>query len=206
VVKDIKVVTIGERPTPQIFYPLYQYFESQVNLIARTRGDPAVTAVALRQALKEIDPAMPIIASGVLLDQVTTALFPVRFAALLLVVLGLAGLAIAAIGLYGIIAQGVAARTRELGIRLALGAEPGVLRRMVLGDGLKLAGLGLGVGVGLAAVSSRVLESWLYGVSALDPVAFLIAPLVLLMVAALACLLPARRATRVDPVDALRAE
>ncbi len=206
VVKDIKVVTIGERPTPQIFYPLYQNFESQVNLIARTQGDPAVTAVALRQALKEVDPAMPVIASGVLMDQVSTALFPVRFGAILLVVLGLAGLAIAAIGLYGIIAQGVVARTRELGIRLALGADPGGLRRMVLLDGLKLAALGLAVGVGLAAISSRVLEAWLYGVSALDPVAFGVAPLVLLLVAAAACLVPARRATRVDPVEALRAE
>jgi hypothetical protein len=206
IVKDIKVVTIGEKPTAQIFFPVYQYFESQVNLIARTRGDPAAVAEPLRQILREIDPGMPIISTGVLTDQVSTALFPIRFAAMLLVVLGVAGLAIAAIGLYGIIAQGVEARTRELGIRLALGAEPGVLRRMVLSDGLRLAAIGLAMGIGLAALSSRVLKAWLYGVSALDPVAFSLAPMVLLAVAAIACLVPARRATRVDPVEALRAE
>jgi predicted permease len=206
IVADIKVVTIGERPTPQIFYPLYQQFESQVNLIARTTGDPAATGAALRQALRELDPALPIIASGVLVDQVSTALFPVRFAAILLVVLGLAGLVIAAIGLYGMIAQGVAARTRELGIRLALGAEPAVIRGLVLRDGLRLTAFGLGIGVVLAALTSRVLEAWLYGVSALDPLAFSVAPAVLLMVAAVASLVPARRATRVDPVEALRAE
>ncbi len=206
IVGNIKVITVGERPTPQIFYPLYQSFESQVTLVARTRGDPGALVGTLRQALGEIDPGMPVIAAGVLMDQVSTALFPVRFAATLLVVLGLGGLAIAAIGLYGIIAQGVAARTRELGIRLALGAEPVALRRMVLVGGLRLTALGLGIGVALAAISSQVLGAWLYGISALDPVAFLVAPTVLLVVAVVACLIPARRATRVDPVEALRAE
>jgi predicted permease len=206
VVKNVKVVTVGERPTPQIFFPVYQSLDSYLTVIARTRESPAVTAEALRRILAELDPGIPVMGSGALQDQVHVALFPVRFAAMLLTVLGLAGLAIAAIGLYGIIAQGVAARTRELGIRIALGAPAGDVRRMVLVDGLRLAGLGLGLGVVIAAASSRVLRAWLYGVSALDPLAFLVAPAVLLLVAAAACLIPATRATRVDPVNALKSE
>ena len=206
VVKDIKVTTIGERPTAQIFYPVLQFAETQFTLIARTTGDPARTAVELRRLLKELDPTVPVMASGPLVDQVTTALFPVRFAAMLLTVLGLAGVAIAAIGLYGTIAQGVAARTRELGIRIALGADPRLVRRMVLIDGLKLATVGLAAGLVIAALASQVLGTWLYGVSPYDPLAFVTVPLLLLLVAVTACLIPARRATRVDPVNALRVE
>ena len=115
-------------------------------------------------------------------------------------------MAIAAIGLYGTIAQGVAARTRELGIRIALGADPRLVRRMVLADGLKLAAVGLAVGLVIAALASQVLGTWLYGVSPYDPLAFVTVPLLLLLVAVTACLIPARRATRVDPVNALRVE
>lgn len=206
VVKNIKVVTVGEEPTPQIFYPLYQSFDSPTVVIARGNGSPATLAVTMRSTLKELDAAMPVMSTGVLTDQVGTALFPVRLAAMLLTVLGLAGLAIAAVGLYGIIAQGVVARTRELGIRIALGAEPNAVRGMVLREGLQLAVIGLAVGLAIAALASRVLSTWLYGVSPYDPVAFLAGPLVLLAVAAAACLIPARRATRVDPVTALRAD
>jgi putative ABC transport system permease protein len=206
VVRDVKVMTIGEDATPQIFYPVLQFAETQFTVVARTTGDPVKLSGDLRALLKEIDPTMPVMAAGLLTDQVSTALFPVRFAAMLLTVLGFAGLAIAAIGLYGIIAQGVAARTRELGIRIALGADPRLVRTMVLVDGLKLASVGLVIGVIIAAVASRVLATWLYGVSALDPLSFVTVPLVLMAVAAAACLIPARRATRVDPVNALRVE
>jgi len=206
VVKNIKVMTVGEEPTPQIFYPLYQVFESPVSVIARTGGSPTALAATLRGTLKELDASMPVMSTGILADQIGAALFPVRLAATLLTVLGLAGLAIAAIGLYGIIAQGVVARTRELGIRIALGAEPSAVSGMVLRDGLRLAVIGLGAGLGVAALASRVLETWLYGVSPHDPVAFLAGPAILLLVAMAACLVPARRATRVDPVTALRAE
>ncbi|MBL8989013.1 MAG: ABC transporter permease [Gemmatimonadetes bacterium] len=206
IVRDVKVVSVGERPTPQIFYPVRQWLDFPVTVIARTTGSPIATAASIRAVLKELDRDMPVMSVGALDDQVATALFPMRFAAILLVVLGLAGLAIAAIGLYGIIAQGVAARTRELGIRIALGAEPGAVRRMVLIDGLRLAAVGLGAGLVLAALGSRFLVTWLYGISAHDPLAFVAGPGVLLLVATAACLIPARRATRVDPVNALRAE
>lgn len=206
VVRDVKVMTIGEKATPQTFFPLYQRFDTPIVVVARAAGDREATTSQIRQALRELDPTLPVISAGGLTDQVSAALFPVRFAAGLLVVLGGAGLAIAAIGLYGIIAQGVAARTREIGIRLALGAEPKTVHRMVLMDGLKLAGLGVAIGLLLAALTSRVLAAWLYGISALDPIAFLVAPALLLLVAAAASLIPSRRATRVDPVEALRAE
>ncbi len=206
VVKNIKVMTVGEKPTPQIFFPLYQSFDSPIVVIARTTGNPATLSATMRSTLKTLDGSMPVMSTGVLSDQVGTALFPARLAAMLLTVLGAAGLAIAAIGLYGIIAQGVVARTRELGIRIALGAPPSAVRRMVLREGMALAAIGLGVGLGLSALASRALATWLYGVSPYDPVAFLAGPAVLAAVAAAASLIPARRATRVDPVTALRAE
>lgn len=206
VVRNIKVMTVGEKPTAQVFFPLYQSFDSPIVVIARTAGNPATLATSMRSTLKSLDGSMPVMSTGILADQVSTALFPVRLAAMLLTVLGAAGLAIAAIGLYGIIAQGVVARTRELGIRIALGAEPGAVRAMVLREGMALAGIGLGVGLALSALASRALATWLYGVSPYDPVAFLAGPAVLIAVAAAASLIPALRATRVDPVTALRAE
>ncbi len=207
VVKDIKVTTVGETPTPQLFFPLYQSGnDSYVALIARTTGEPAVLVGELRRALKDLDATMPIMSSGVLDELVTTALFPIRFTALLLVALGAVGLLISAIGLYGIIAQNVAARTRELGIRMALGAKARDVQAMVLRQGLRLSVVGLGLGLLIAAFGSRLLRSWLYGISPLDPLSFSVAPIALLAIAAVACLIPARRATQVDPVEALRAE
>jgi putative ABC transport system permease protein len=137
---------------------------------------------------------------------VTTALFPLRFGAGLMLVLAAVGLVIACLGLYGIVSQGVIQRTRELGVRLALGAQRPNVLAMVVREGLLLAGGGLAVGLGLSVLGARALAPWLYGVSPLDPLAFVVAPVVLLTVAVLASLLPARRAARVDPVIALRAE
>jgi predicted permease len=206
VVRDVKVMTVGERPTPEIFYPVFQAFDSYLTIVARGRGSSGALARSIVTEVHALEPAMPVLMSGGLTETVATALFPLRVGVFLLVVLGLVGLTIASIGLYGIIAQSVAQRTRELGIRLALGAQVPHVLRMVFRDGLLLAGGGIVIGLLLALGLSRLLATWLYGVSPYDPLAFTVAPLVLLGVAMLACWVPARRATRVDPVNALRAE
>jgi predicted permease len=204
VARDVKVMTVGERPTPQVFYPVFQSFDSYLTVVARGRGNPTSLARSVRTVIGELEPAMPVLTSGGLSNIVGTALFPLRVGVALLVILGLVGLVIASIGLYGIIAQSVAQRTRELGIRLALGAQVPHVLRMVFRDGLLLAGLGVVVGLALAMLLSRLLATWLYEVSPYDPLAFTVAPLVLFLVAVLACWIPARRATRVDPVVALK--
>jgi putative ABC transport system permease protein len=206
VVRDLKVVTVGERPTPQVFYSAFQAFDTDLTVVARSRGGPTAAFETLRGAVRELDPGLPIMAGGPLQAVVTTALFPLRFGVGLLVVLGLVGLVIASIGLYGILAQGVAQRTRELGVRMALGARSADVQRLVIREGLGLTAIGVAVGLGLALLLGRLLGTWLYGVSPHDPLAFLLASVALGLVALLACWLPARRATRVDPMIALRAD
>src|SRR5262249_2276816 len=154
-------------------------------------GDPASLARAIQGVIRELEPAMPVLSSGGLTNNVATALFPLRVGVILLVILGLIGLAIASIGLYGIIAQAVAQRTRELGIRLALGDPVTDVLRMVIRDGLTLAAFGVLAGVALALAMSRLLATWLYGVSPYDPLAFATAPLILFAVAGFACWIPA---------------
>ncbi len=206
VVHDVKVNTPGEEPTAAIYYSVLQRYDSYLTLIARTAGDPGAALPRVRAALDEVDPGLSVIASGPLSDRVVMGLWPARFATGLLMALGLVGLAIACLGLYGAIAHGVTQRTRELGIRLALGAHVRDVVALVLREGMSVVAVGLGAGLVLAAIGSRLLDAWLYGVSPWDPLAFVVAPAILAAVAFLACYVPARRATRVDPVQALRSE
>jgi ABC-type antimicrobial peptide transport system permease subunit len=206
IVAGVKVNTPGESSTSQIFFPVLQDYNSYQSLVVQTRGDPAALLPAVRQTFQALDPDVGIVSAGLLADRVATGLWPARFAALLLGALGVAGLAIASLGLYGAVAHAVSQRTRELGIRVALGAHVRDVMRLVVGDGMQVVGIGLVTGVVLAAIVSRLLGTFLYGVSPWDPVAFLAGPLVLALVGAAACWVPARRATRVDPVEALRSE
>jgi len=137
---------------------------------------------------------------------VSTATAPTRIGAVLLGAFGALALLLAAVGLYGVIAYSVSMRTREMGVRMALGAEPRDLLRLVMRQGGRLALVGIGAGAVLAALVGRVLGSLLYGVSALDPIAYVVAATVLLAVAALAAFVPALSAARLDPLRALRTE
>lgn len=132
--------------------------------------------------------------------------FPARMGAGLLAAFGLLGLALACVGLYGVVAYAVARRRREVGIRRAIGAGGADVLRLVVGEGMALVGVGLALGIALALAATRLLQSLLYGVSATDPLTFATVPLLLAAVALAANLLPARRATRVAPVEALRSE
>ena len=197
--------TLGEDPKPALF-ECFQPSSGASTLVARVQGDPQPVLAAIRRSARELEPRLALTEATTLEQHLSLALFPVRASGLLLGVLGLVALVLAASGLFGVIAYSVAQRTREVGIRLALGAQRRDVRRLVLRQGIKLAGLGIAVGLAGAVAVTRLLRAWLFGVSPLDPASFLAIPLLLLGVAWLACWLPARRAARVDPIVALRAE
>ena len=206
VTQDGKYRSLGEDPLPFLYLPLQQLYRSRVTLHVRAATDPLATLRAVRAVVRELDPNLPLVNPTVLSEALGVAVLPQRIASLLLAAFGGLGVALAVLGLYGLTAYGVAQRTREFGIRAALGAEPGRIAGMVVREGITLAGLGLVVGVGLSAGVTRFATRFLFGVSALDPLTFVTVGLVLLGATAVASYLPARRATRVDPVVALRYE
>jgi putative ABC transport system permease protein len=174
----------------------------------RTAGDPAGLGLVedVRRTLARKDPELALYEVKPLEAYLSTSVASERFETLLLAVFAGLGLTLTAVGLYGVVAYGVAQRTREFGIRLALGARSGEVLGMVVKNGLALAGIGLAVGIVLAGFATRLLASTLHGVDPLDPTTFGAVTAVLLVVATLASYLPARRATRVDPIRALRTE
>ena len=206
VVADYKVDTVGERPTPYIHYALSQrQFTGQV-LIARTAGDPSALLLAMRREMLALEPNAVFLDSQTMNAQVDMTLLPARLAAQTALLVGLVATVLAAIGLYGVIAYAVARRTREIGIRMALGAAPGGVIGLVMKQGLTVAVAGIALGGVLAYLAAQAIASGLYGVSALDPLAWGGAITALLSAAALANFLPARRASLVDPSVALRSE
>ncbi len=183
------------------------WWPGSMTLVARTDGaDPSALVPAIRAAVRELDPEVPVTGVTTLDAVVDEASAELSFLSLLLLTAAAVALALSAVGLYGVVAYVVSRRTREIGMRLAVGAGPGRVVRMVVWGSLRLAAAGLVVGLGLAAVGTRVLESLLVGVEPTDPGAWAWACAVLAAVATLAAWLPARRAAGVDPAEALRAE
>jgi putative ABC transport system permease protein len=172
----------------------------------RTDGDPLALAAPARAAVRDLDPDQPIASVRRMDDLLAAATARYRFNLLLLSLFAASALLLAAVGLYGVISQLVAQRTREIGIRLALGAEPRRVLRLVLGEGLRLAAAGLAVGVAAALLASRVMATLLFEVRATDALVYASVPLLLAAVALLATYIPARRATRVDPTISMRYE
>jgi len=181
-------------------------FMAPRDLVVRTRGDASSVAAAVRQAVWSVDKDQPV--SNVrTLDQVfAAAISRERFQALLLGLFAALALLLACVGLYGVISYAVVQRTHEIGVRVALGARPADVLRLVIRQGMTLTFVGLVIGIGVGSVVTRVLTDMLYGVSARDPLTFVGVPVLLLLVAFLACYIPARRATRIDPLVALRYE
>jgi len=206
VARDGKYRTLGEEPRTYFYLPYLQEDETTLLVVASTAGSPEVLLPSARRQVKELDAKVPVIETKTITAHLDLMLFPPRMAALLLGLLGFLALVLATMGLYGVIAYSVAQRTREIGIRMALGAERAKVLRMVLGEGMSLVAIGVTLGTALALGVSRVLSGLLFGISATDPVTFLAVPLALGTVALLASLVPARRATRVDPLVALRYE
>jgi putative ABC transport system permease protein len=206
VVRDGKYRSLGETPHPYIYQPLLQSYDPKMTLVVRTKGEPESVATAVREQIRALEPNLPVADVKTLRDQLDLSLFPSRLAAWTLGGFGVLALLLAAIGIYGVVSYSVAQRTREIGVRMALGAKANDVLRLVLGEGAFVILVGLVLGLLLAGVGTRVLASFLYGVGATDPLTFAVVPLLLGFVALAASYIPSRRAMKVDPLVALRYE
>ena len=206
VVETGRYASLGEEPKPFMYLASRQRPLDMVTVAARTAADPSEALRSIRSVFRDVDPDLPLYDVRTMEDHMGTALLPARLGGSVLGLFGVLGMVLAAVGIYGVMAYSVSQRKREMGIRVALGAERGDVVGMVLRDGLRLAVLGTAVGLVLAALLGRLVQGMLYDVAPLDPVAFTVVPALLLGVALLAVYLPARRASRSDPVTALRSE
>ena len=206
VVETGKYSSLGEEPTEFMYFPHRERFAFGMTLLARTRTDPHAVLGRIRGIVREMDADMPLYDVRTMEDHMGIALLPARLGGEVLGGFGILGLLLAAVGVYGVMAYSVAQRTRELGIRLALGADRSSVIKLVLGEGLRLAVVGTIMGLLAAAGVAQLIKGMLYNTNALDPVAFLGVPVVLISVAGLAVYLPARRAASVDPMKALKTD
>jgi putative ABC transport system permease protein len=214
VVANVKSSGLTAEIGPEIFVPFAQitadlwtvFTPLPVSVVVRSDDDLATVGAAVKAAIRAVDPEQPVTGPAPAGELIAAAVARQRFGMLLLLAFGGLALLLAAVGVYGVMAYAVSQRTRELGIRLALGARPGAVRALVLGEGMLLAGLGIGLGLLGALALGRFLVGLLYGVRPTDPRVLAAACLLLAGASVVACLVPAVRATRVNPVDALRSE
>jgi predicted permease len=208
VVGEVKHRGLPHNPNtdPDVYYPLPQWPRADLFLAIRTGVEPNSLIAPVRDVLHKIDPNVPGYSITTMAEQVVNQTRQARFSAWLLGIFGALALLLAAVGIYSVMAYAVEQRTREIGIRVALGAGSGDVSRMVLGQGMKLALLGVGLGLSAALVLTQLMKRLLFGVLAADPPTYAAIALFLTLVALLACWIPARRATRVDPMIALRSE
>ena len=196
----------GEQVKPQIFWPFAQSPRWGVQFIVRTSTDPALALPALRAQLERFDPDMSLGRMRAMEEHMDRQLVNPRFNMTLVVIFATVALITAAVGIYGVLAFAVVRRSQEIGVRMALGAHRSDIFRMVIGHALKLALIGLAIGLGGALWLTRFLKGLLIGVPPNDPVTFAATALIFLAIAVLACYVPARRATAVDPIIVLRYE
>jgi predicted permease len=206
VTPDFRSTSLDKDPVNMLYIPYWQRPRLSASLLVRTSMDPRGIANALRAAVWEIDPEVTVPEVRTLDEVLSRSVAQRRFQMLLVALFALAALALAAFGAYGVLSYAVTRRTGEMGIRMALGAQRGDVLAMVLRQGMLPVLAGLAAGSLSAAVIGRYLESLLFQVSPRDPVAFAVSGAVLLVVSVAACLIPARRATRVSPIEALRFE
>jgi putative ABC transport system permease protein len=206
VVGDIKQEGLIAAPVPEIYAPFTQSIVGGMTLMVHANTDPAALVPSIRNQVVALDPEQPISEVRTLDEYLAQASAQSRSLMLLLVRLAAAALALAAVGIYGVVSYSVAQRTREFGIRMALGAHRRDVFGLVIGHGFKLAAIGVAVGLAGAFALTRLMTSLLYGVSAIDPWTFGLVTIFLGAIALLACYLPARRAVNVSPMDALRYE
>jgi hypothetical protein len=203
---DAVYYDIGEEPEPQTYAAFFQDHEPQVTFVIATEGDPMAMVHQVQQVIQDYDRNIAIFNIRTLEDVVAVELGQFRVMAVFALLFGILALLLSAVGLYGVQAFLVARRTREIGIRKALGALQRDMAGTVLGRGVVLALVGVVLGVAAAYASTQLIESQLFGIEARDPLTFVVVPVLLLMVSVAASVIPAVRASRVDPVDALREE
>jgi predicted permease len=206
VARTSKYIAVGEDPRPFVYAPIHQLYSGNVTLFVRSEGEPSAPLGEARKVVQQMDRDLPIVALSTVSDLVQQGFWAARMGAGLLAIFGALAVSLAAVGIYGVMSFTVGQRTREIGIRMAMGAEPGDVLRLVLVQGMVPVLLGVGAGLAVAFASARLVEGLLFGVSAADPATFVLVPAVLAAVALLASWMPARRATRIDPLVALRYE
>jgi predicted permease len=206
VVEDGKYRSLSESPMPTFFEPLEQGWSQGQTLIARSRLSETETLGLLKRAVFELDPTLAVFEDGGLEKRLGLALFPARLVAVILASFGLLAVVLAATGVYGIMAYAVARRTREIGIRMALGAAPMQVARAVLTHTTIMLAVGVSLGLILAFASGQFFGQILYGISSHDPLTYITAFAIMSVVALIACWFPARRAIKIDPLKALRTD
>ncbi len=206
VVGDVRNFGLDIDAKPEVYAPYQQSPQGRMRLVLRVNGDPLSLVPAVRAAVRSLDPELPFSQVATMEQLLARSVAQRRLSVVLLGVFAGTALLLAALGLYGVMAYTVTQRTHEIGLRMALGAQAADVLRLILKQGLALAVIGVGVGLVAALALTRVLASLLYGVSTTDPLTFVGVPLLLIMVALIACYIPARRATKVDPMVALRYE
>jgi len=202
--RNAKYNGLVEQPQPFIYQPMRQAYSPAVNLLVRTRGDATQLAPATRALIGQLDPRLSILRLQTLGEQVELVLAPNRVIVTLLAVFGILALLLAAVGLYGVASYSVTQRTREIGIRMALGAPRTSVMRMVLSQAIVLVAAGVFAGLAVAALLAQSIRGLLVGVQPTDPITFVLTAAVLVCIAVLASYFPARRAMRIDPLVALR--
>ena len=202
--RDVKFARLNEDPAPFMYLPLAQHWESDINVLVRTTGEASSLAAPIREAVRALDPMLPPPAAVALEESAAIVLLPQRFAVIVTAALGALGLVLAVIGLYGVVSFSTAQRTREVGVRMALGAARRDVIQLIVRDGMRVVGIGIVIGLTLAGLATRLLRPFLFGVDPLDVTTFVSMAAVLGGAALVASLIPARRAAAADPMDALR--
>jgi ABC-type lipoprotein release transport system permease subunit len=206
VVRDSKYGTLGEGDVPVVYLPLAQNHETGMILYVRTSVPPATVIDAVRREIQSLEPHLPLPNIQTMHETIGTSLYAARMGAWLLAVFGALALLLAAVGIYGVLSFSITRRTREMGIRLALGADRPRVFLLVVRDGMLLVSVGMAIGLLGSVAAARSLSSFLYGVSTSDLPTFSATIAILAAVALIACAIPARRAMRVNPIAALRYE
>jgi putative ABC transport system permease protein len=206
VVPNVKNRKLDEEAWPYVYRPYRQWVRRETMLVVRTTVDPTTIAANVRQEVAKLDPELPLSKVSTIQQAIDRSLVTTRLTNSLLAGFAATALLLALTGIYGVMSLNVANRRGEFGIRLALGAQATNVLRMILAQGLRLAIAGVVVGLAGAFAFTRLLKGLLFGISASDPLTFAVIAIVLVGVALLACWLPARRATKVDPLEALRSE
>ena len=206
VARDAKYASLNEETPPFAYFPIAQIWRPDQALFVRTAGDPASLAPAVIDAVRAIDPSLPRPTVRTLEQETSVALLPQRVAAIVTGALGAVGLLLATVGLYGMMAWSVGRRRREIGVRIALGAQRGAVLGMIVREGMRLAAVGVFIGLALAAATTRLLSQFLFSVSPLDTITFAGMSLVFVSVVLLASYLPARQAATADPMSSLRSD